>query len=639
MRRVINIASRQLRRLGAHSGRARYGVGALILLAVGLVPHLQVEPTADGHTYDCEAAADPRPALCTHGSQPFPEGVSPRKRPAIDELRKRGRMWSGEVATDGGNAEPIEAQAGWTIDCVGDGISGNRVQAIYARASDVPSRYKDVTPLIRGYAADVDQAISSAASATGGGRRVRYVTNNCVLDVANVTLSTTGDDSLGNTISELKSQGFSRTDRKYLVWVDAAVGICGIAQLYRDDRPTADNYNNRGPLFARVDAPCWGYAEGHELLHTLGAVQSSAPNATNAGHCTDERDTMCYVDGAGVTTVERCTQTPAWHVDCGYDDYFHSSPPAGSYLAGHWNTANSGWLEATTPIARPTVSIKASKSFYAGRAVTVSGVASDADGTIASVRWSSSRSDCRFAKPRALKSAFWCPATAAGSGSVTLTVTDNDGYKASASSTFALAVPAQPRKTAVGIARSTSVTTYGKSVKVTGRLTDAATSKPVIGMPVALYAKPAGKSWTKIATATTNASGRVGKTLKPASNTEYAWKSGRTSTWQSRQSATRAVGVRAAVTINPSTTTALPGTTVELRGSVAPKHAGQTVVLQRRTSTGWSKVKTATLYSTSTYRFKIQMPLTGKLVLRVVKPADGDHKVGASRPVEITIVP
>ena len=43
---------------------------------------------------------------------------------------------------------------------------------------------------------------------------------------------------------------------------------------------------------------CWvDTVAAHELLHTLGAVQASAPNATDYGHCTDEWDVMCYRDG------------------------------------------------------------------------------------------------------------------------------------------------------------------------------------------------------------------------------------------------------------------------------------------------------------------------------------------------------
>ena len=83
--------------------------------------------------------------------------------------------------------------------------------------------------------------------------------------------------------TELIAKGFNRTDRKYLVWVDAAVGICGLGEVYGDTRPGPENRNNRGPSYARVDAPCWQYAELHEIFHNLGAVQRDAPTRAPPG--------------------------------------------------------------------------------------------------------------------------------------------------------------------------------------------------------------------------------------------------------------------------------------------------------------------------------------------------------------------
>ena len=96
----------------------------------------------------------------------------------------------------------------------------------------------------------------------------------------------------------------TRSDRKYLVWVDAAVGICGLGEVYGDTRPGQENRNNRGPSYARVDTPCWQYAELHEIFHNLGAVQRDAPHPSAAWHCTDEADVMCYDDdGSGPTVM------------------------------------------------------------------------------------------------------------------------------------------------------------------------------------------------------------------------------------------------------------------------------------------------------------------------------------------------
>jgi hypothetical protein len=82
----------------------------------------------------------------------------------------------------------------------------------------------------------------------------------------------------------------------------------------------------------QVDTPCWQYAELHEILHDLGAVQPDAPTPSAAGHCTDEADVMCYDDGSGPTVVT--TVCPPEHealVDCGHghpDQRRHLHPPS-----------------------------------------------------------------------------------------------------------------------------------------------------------------------------------------------------------------------------------------------------------------------------------------------------------------------
>lgn len=326
--------------------RRRHLVPLLLLTLLAAVPLLERAPSL----LDCEPPDANGMVACLHGTEDPPPGVDARRRPSVDDLRRRGQQMRERARGDdelvASTSGALSAATGDAVACIGDGTSGPRVQAIYARAADVPDRFATVAPYLRSFAAGADLSIDQSARATGGGRRVRFATDaGCQLDIRPVTLSTTGDDTVRNTIAELRAAGYDRSDRKYLVWVDAAVGICGVAQLYLDDRPTPDNANNRGPMFGRVDAPCWGYAETHELLHTLGAVQGSAPNATTAGHCTDEHDVMCYEDASTTVLSVVCPDAPDTHVDCNADDYLHVTPPTGSYLAAHWNVANSSWLE------------------------------------------------------------------------------------------------------------------------------------------------------------------------------------------------------------------------------------------------------------------------------------------------------
>jgi len=305
---------------------------------------------------------------CSHGPDPAPPGVDVRHGRSDDQLSadlEDGLADAARVdaAAEGITAEGTAAEATdgagsaaatlGTVGCIGDGVSGARVQAIYAVAANRTDRSATVVPTIRSnYAPRIDWQFTQSAAETSGEVHVRFVTEatagagGCQLSVAVAHLTASGDDSFSNTITELKALGFNKKDRKYLVWTDANV-LCGVGSVYSDTSPLNNFNNGYAPMFARVDASCWGYAEGHELMHNLGSVQEDAPHATANGHCTDEPDEMCYDDDgngpATMTTV--CTGRNDAFFDCNHDDYFYAGiPPVGNYLATHWNTFNSSWL-------------------------------------------------------------------------------------------------------------------------------------------------------------------------------------------------------------------------------------------------------------------------------------------------------
>jgi hypothetical protein len=281
--------------------------------------------------------------LCTHGPDPAP--------PNIDVRYRRGTP---VVAPDTASPSGTTAASTPNVPCYGDGTSGDRVQAVYAHAADVSDRYAALLPSVRQWAADADDVFNQSAAETGGIRHIRFVTDSsCNISVIDIQLSTTGDDSIDNTISELQHLGYNRPDRKYLVWMDANV-YCGIAQVFSDDSSGQNNLSNGNGAVAgevaRVDSACWGLSssnqsiEAHELMHALGGVQTSAPHATKYSHCWDESDRMCYQDGSGSTMQQICPSSHENRFDCNHDDYYSTNPPPGSYLATHWNTANSSFL-------------------------------------------------------------------------------------------------------------------------------------------------------------------------------------------------------------------------------------------------------------------------------------------------------
>ncbi|MCT2585337.1 RICIN domain-containing protein [Actinophytocola sp. S1-96] len=236
------------------------------------------------------------------------------------------------------------------VVCDGDGVSGRRVQTLYVRGDGQPDRYDQFVGTFQNFAGQIDDAFVEAAGRLGGGvRHVRYVHDSACLPVVdNVTVPQSAMGSVDSITDAIQARGYDRGDRKYLVWYDA--DGCGLAfGNGGNDSPGADNPYNGGPHYAMLGTGCWSWqASAHELLHTIGAVRSSAPNATSFGHCWDDEDIMCYDDG-GIPNPPGslqpvCPGAPENQLDCNGDDYFHTNPPAGSYLATHWNVANSLYL-------------------------------------------------------------------------------------------------------------------------------------------------------------------------------------------------------------------------------------------------------------------------------------------------------
>ncbi len=311
-----------------------------------------------------------------------PTGVDVRRQVSTQTLVNRSGVagTAARLSTSGGAPALVTAlsvPAGTAVlgnlgthaspSCTGTD-DGNRVQVVYAREPSTASRYAALLPSLRSFVADVDDTF--ALSSPTSGRRVRWVQDAaCIPAVPEVVVpdgTLTGNRGVRDLATSLAAAGYDRPDRKYLVFADAA-SLCGIGQMLLDDSAAASNANNGGiETYARVDTPCWAAGDGehstpaHELMHMLGGVQPSAPNATSFGHCTDESDAMCYADGPGASITSTCTAPGAESLfDCNRNDYFDSGPTPGP-LARAWNTATSSFLDvvpalgATATSAPPT---------------------------------------------------------------------------------------------------------------------------------------------------------------------------------------------------------------------------------------------------------------------------------------------
>jgi hypothetical protein len=268
--------------------------------------------------------------ICTHGPDAPPPGLSVTR--SVAPLPPRTTASPQALAV-----------------CEGDGVSGRRVEVLYIHGS--VNRYQQFLETFRQLAESVDTIFFESARETGGERRVRYVTETVngqcrpvVRDVQIPDAALNADD-WAPLLNAVRAAGFTRTDRKYLQFVDARV-FCGIGGFAGDTRKTASNRSNSGPEYARVDNGCWnpGVA-AHELGHTLGAVNNNAPNGSGLAHCVDEWDVMCYRDSANTVIRTSCPdRAHDQRLDCNHDDYYHTNPPAGSYLATFFNVADNLFL-------------------------------------------------------------------------------------------------------------------------------------------------------------------------------------------------------------------------------------------------------------------------------------------------------
>ncbi len=291
--------------------------------------------------------------MCTHGPDPAPAGLDIKR----------------SVAPLPDRAAAAAAPSALAV-CEGDGTSGRRVEVLYVHGST--NRYSQYVETFRQLAEQVDVIFNESAKATGGERHVRYVTENvngaCRPVVRDVQIadSALNANDWAPLLNAVRAAGYTRTDRKYLQFVDARV-YCGIGGFAGDTRKSDANRSNTGPEYARADSGCWtaGVA-AHERGHPLGAVNNTAPNASGAAHCVDEYDVMCYKDSDGVVLRYSCpSQALDNRLDCNHDDYYHTNPPAGSYLATYYNVADNLFLikgGGTTPPPSSNLALSATAS-------------------------------------------------------------------------------------------------------------------------------------------------------------------------------------------------------------------------------------------------------------------------------------
>lgn len=241
--------------------------------------------------------------------------------------------------------------------CVGDGVSGKRVQVLYVRPSDQPDRFQEYRNSFRTWAVEADRIFQASASQmqgdqSGSVRYIRFVhDSDCRVDVQKVVIPPITSPSSNYFLGvqqALAAKGYDQVDRRYLIFLEfnAADTPVGQSQVFSDDRPGTENVQHIKSGWSVIYRGYWQVSSSvaHELAHSLGAVQMSAPNALGANHCKDGYDLMCYGDpDSGYDIV--CEDTAMINLlDCNKDDYFNTDPDPGNYLYDHWNVADSPFL-------------------------------------------------------------------------------------------------------------------------------------------------------------------------------------------------------------------------------------------------------------------------------------------------------
>jgi hypothetical protein len=245
----------------------------------------------------------------------------------------------------------------------------------YVRAADQSDRFAEAANFLQ---KSISSVHSYMLGISGGTRTISIdLGTSCgsmYVDITAITLpgnlasyqDISGEVNPNNVISTLKllSDAIPGPPRHHIFMLDQFEPtnyIRGAGLQALDDSPGAGNANNQSGLVGFVATPQGAFDQAvnadfprallHEMSHTMGAVQSSAPNSTSAGHCTDGRDVMCYDDGSpeaagyndtvcGSVAVAGISHT----FDCNNDDYFNPSPATGSYLAQKWNVFDSKYL-------------------------------------------------------------------------------------------------------------------------------------------------------------------------------------------------------------------------------------------------------------------------------------------------------
>jgi hypothetical protein len=279
------------------------------------------------------------------------------------------------ACTHGGDAAPVAVpQAAPRTrsipapPCPGNGRSGPRVRVLLGVPKGTTAPDPASTRSLLRQALYLADANLDATSVAAGQHYRFFCRHDRTVTIPMLQLPAIGSDNaytFNDVTSALSAQGFTRPSAIYATFVaniDCCYGYGGQGSLTADDSPDPSTNSNNGAfprysmirLGATFDTTTLALVFQHETGHNMGAVQNSAPHSSGAFHCYETNDIMCYNDGgpyfttgALVSVCPDLSSAGMYVFDCGGDDYYNAAPTPSTYIADHWNVAESRWL---TPI-------------------------------------------------------------------------------------------------------------------------------------------------------------------------------------------------------------------------------------------------------------------------------------------------
>jgi hypothetical protein len=177
--------------------------------------------------------------------------------------------------------------------------------------------------------------------------------------------------------------------------------------------------------------------------------------------------------------------------------------------------------------------------------------------------------------------------------------------------------------------------TWGARVALSGAL-KLANGAPMVGASVAVQSQ-AGKTWTTLATVSTQAAGAWATTVRPSTNRIYRAVFAGSPGTRASTSKSVVVGVRPHISLNLSKSKVRLGKTVTFSGTVAPSHKGRLVSLQLFHHGNWVTKKSAKLSKRSKYSVAWKVTSRTDYTWRVVLRRHSDHAAGVSRRLKLTV--